>query len=107
MNYKIIALCLILNVLDIVTGNLVHILIVKDWKSSIMRTGLVHKLFFVLAIVLCVIIDVGQSFIDLGFRIPLTSAVCVYICITEIGSNWENIKLGNDTLKDFNLKKGD
>jgi hypothetical protein len=48
---------------------------------------------FVLCIVAGVLIDLGQSYLDIGISIPVTKGVCGYIVITEIGSFIENVSV--------------
>lgn len=78
----------ILIVLDIVTG------LIKGWgkySSVKMREGLKHKASFLLVLMLCTVIDVSQSLLDLGFTVPTLAAACVYISLTEILSCFENL----------------
>jgi phage-related holin len=79
-------------VLDFVTG-LLKAIMKKQFKSAIMRQGLFHKMGFVLCIVAGVLIDLGQSYLDIGISIPVTKGVCGYIVITEIGSFIENVSV--------------
>lgn len=78
----------ILIVLDIVTG------LIKGWgnySSVKMREGLKHKASFLLVLMLCTVIDVSQTLLDLGFTVPTLAAACVYISLTEILSCFENL----------------
>ena len=77
-------------VLDFVTG-LIKCVKNKDYNSTKMREGLFHKMGSVLSIVLAVLIDYAQGYVDLGITIPIAAGVCVYIILMEIGSIIENI----------------
>lgn len=90
----------ILIVLDIVTG------LIKGWgnySSVKMREGLKHKASFMLVLMLCTVIDVSQSLLDLGFSIPTLTAACVYVSLTEILSCFENLCEMNSSLQDSKL----
>jgi phage-related holin len=84
----ILAGCFIL--LDIITGTLTA-LKTRTWSSTKMREGGFHKMAIILFIALAVLCDYAQAYIDLGFNIPLTKCVIVYVCIMEIGSCAETI----------------
>lgn len=94
---------LVFVVLDIVSG-LGKAVATHDFKTSVMRQGLIHKMGSVLAILLFVLIDIFQHYIDLsrafsdalgadGLRlnINLTPWVCGYIILMEVMSIIENI----------------
>ncbi len=76
--------------LDFVTG-LIQALATKTFASSIMREGLFHKVGLVLCIILGLLVDYAQGFVDLGASIPVAAAICAYICLMEIGSIIENV----------------
>jgi toxin secretion/phage lysis holin len=84
----LIVLCFI--VLDIITGTLTAIKL-KTWNSTKMREGGFHKIAIVLFIVLAVLCDFGQQYLDLGFKIPITTLVILYVCFMELGSVIENL----------------
>lgn len=75
--------------LDLVTG-LIKALKEKKYNSSIMREGLYHKAGSVLIILLGVLVDYAQNFVDLGVNIPVAAAFCVIVILMEIGSIIEN-----------------
>ena len=77
-------------VLDMVTG-LIKAFKEKSYTSTIMREGLFHKGGSLLLIVFGVLVDVAQSYIDLGVSIPVAGAICSYIVLMEIGSIIENL----------------
>ena len=76
--------------MDMITG-LIKAFKKKEYTSSVMREGLFHKAGSVLVIVLGVLVDYAQGFLDLGVTIPLAAAICTYIIMMEIGSIIENV----------------
>jgi ABC-type uncharacterized transport system permease subunit len=56
-----------------------------------MREGLFHKMAIIIFIALAILCDYGQHYLNLGFKISLTTGALVYICFMEIGSTGENI----------------
>lgn len=87
MVYIVVALFIIL---DFVTG-LIKAFKEKAYTSSVMREGLYHKCGTVLCVVLGILVDYAQSYVDLGVNIPVALTICVYIILMEIGSIIENI----------------
>ncbi|MCD8353387.1 MAG: phage holin family protein [Clostridiales bacterium] len=86
--------------LDFITG-LVQAIATKTFSSSIMREGLFHKVGLLLIILLGILIDYAQGYVDLGVTIPIAGAVCGYICVMEVGSSLENIcKIDPDLMPD-------
>lgn len=77
-------------VLDFATG-LVKAFSQRSYSSTKSREGLFHKSGLILCVVLGVLVDAGQAYMDLGFSVPTTLSVCAYICIMETGSILENI----------------
>ena len=77
-------------VLDIITGVLKAVE-TRTMNSSKLRTGLYHKGAFIGVIVLAVIVEWGSGFLQLGFRLPIVTPVCVYVALTEIVSAFENL----------------
>lgn len=88
MVYIIVA-CFIL--FDILTG-LIKAFKNKDYKSCVMREGLFHKCGSLLCIVFGFLIDYGQQFLDLGFKAPVGTTICIYICLMEFVSIAENLR---------------
>lgn len=76
--------------LDFVTG-LVKAFKEKSFNSSVMREGLFHKCAFVLYVLFGVLIDYAQMYLELGVTVPMTTAICVYVILTEAGSVVENL----------------
>lgn len=86
--------------LDFVTG-LINALKNKAFNSSVMREGLYHKSGSLLCMLLGVLIDYGQTILDLGFTAPVGIAICTYIVLMEIGSIFENVgKINPEILPD-------
>lgn len=99
VNMNIIIIVSLLIVLDVISGFLKgykH----KNISSKKMREGLVNKITYFLVIAFTVVLDYGQTYINLGFNIPLTNAVCIFICLTECVSFLENVQDLNPALKD-------
>lgn len=63
----------------------------NDVQSHKIFVGLFHKFGEILLIVLAVILDIMQSYIDLGYNIPLLMAVLALLIFYEINSILENI----------------
>lgn len=89
-NFPMITIACCFMVLDIVTG-FVQAIVNKEVDSTVMKKGLMHKCGFILAICLGCLCDYSMAYIDLGFNIPIQEAVCVYIILTELMSNLENL----------------
>lgn len=99
--------------LDFVTG-LIYAFANKAFTSTKMREGLFHKVGLILCVVLGILVDYAQGYLDLGITIPVAAAICTYISLMEIGSIVENIckinpELMPDKLSGFfgGLKKED
>lgn len=90
ISYHLIEITFMFIALDIVTGFL-QAAKNRCIDSQIMKQGLFHKCGFALAIVLACLCEYAMVYIDLGFTLPLQSAVCGYIISTELVSNLENI----------------
>ena len=76
--------------LDFLTG-IVKALATRSYKSTVMRTGLFHKVSLLLVMVLGILVDFAQGYLDLGVSIPVGGAICAYIVLMEIGSSLENV----------------
>lgn len=84
-------------VLDFITG-VIKAFKKKEFTSTLMREGLFHKIGSIVVIVFAGLVDYAQGFMDLGITIPLTSTVCVYITLMEIGSIIENVCIINPSI---------
>lgn len=105
MNIKAILVlitCLFI-VLDIMTG-IAKALKLKKFSSTVLREGAFHKVAFIVFIVLGFLCDFGQRYINLGFAVPVTKAICTYIIITEISSIIENACKLNPKIVPSNIK---
>ena len=87
MVYVIVAAFIIL---DVITG-LIKAFKEKSFNSTIMKTGAYHKAGEVCIILLGVLVDFAQQFLDLGVTVPVAAAFCVMIVLMEIGSIIENV----------------
>lgn len=107
MIYYYIIPC-VLMVFDVVTGTL-QAIVNKCLSSTKAREGLYHKTSLILLLALSSFLTWAQGYIDLEINIPLLQATSIYICITEIISNFENIKKINPEIAEFidkYLKRG-
>lgn len=85
----IIACCLFM-VLDIITG-FASAVVNNCVDSKKMKAGLWHKCGFLFAILFGILCEWASGFVDLGFSVPVQSAVCIFIICIEIVSNLENL----------------
>lgn len=76
--------------MDMLTG-LIKAFAKKEYTSTVMREGLFHKCGSLLCVLLGVMVDYAQSFLDLGVSVPVAVAICTYIVLMEIGSIIENV----------------
>ena len=97
--------------LDFLTG-IVKAFATRSYKSTVMRTGLFHKVSLLLVMVLGILVDFAQGYLDLGVSIPVGGAICAYIVLMEIGSSLENVCeinpeiMPNQLTAIFGVKKG-
>ena len=63
----------------------------KDWKSKIMRQGLLHKCSLLLCMALGVVLNFSQGYLDMGINIPAYQCISGYIALMEAGSVVENV----------------
>ena len=90
--------------LDFITG-MIKAIASSDFKSSMMRQGLFHKAGELLCIMLGVLVQYAEGFLDLGVNLPVAGAICTYIVLMEIGSAIENIGAINPELVPAKLRK--
>ena len=76
-------------VLDFVTG-LAKAFATHSFSSTKMREGLWHKTSLVLVVILGILVDYAQGYLELGVSLPVAGAVCAYISLMEISSIVEN-----------------
>lgn len=86
----LIIVCCCFMVLDIVTG-FAGAVVNNCVDSKKMKAGLWHKCGFLLAIMFGILCEWASSFVDLGFSLPVQTAVCVFIICIEIVSILENL----------------
>ena len=86
----LIIVCCLFMVLDIVTG-FIGAVVNNCVDSKKMKAGLWHKCGFLLAIIFGILCEWASSFMDLGFSLPVQTAVCGFIVFIEIVSNLENL----------------
>lgn len=75
-----------------------------NWKSKIMRQGLLHKCSLLLCIALGAVLNVGQRYLDMGISVPAYQFICGYIAVMEAGSAVENICKANPKLVPQKIK---
>ncbi len=76
--------------LDFVTG-LIKAFATSSFSSTKMREGLFHKSGLILVILLGVLVDYAQGYLELGLTLPVAGSVCTYISLMETGSILENV----------------
>ena len=90
VDYHVFAIVAGFIILDVVSG-FSQACVNKTVDSSIMRQGLWHKSAYVLTIFVALLCEYSTIYMDLGFTVPLTVPVCIFICTTELVSILENI----------------
>lgn len=92
---------LLLVIVDFITGLIGHTMR-EGFSSSNVRKGLVHKFAYVIALLLCLILEKIMEYYDLPmiYAGALYSLTYVWIVITETGSILENLVLINPDLAD-------
>lgn len=85
--------------LDVLVGT-IKAFATKTVSSEKARLGVLHKMGFICAMLLCTVIDIAQSIADLGFEVPTLSVCSVMIILCEIYSLAEQI---HDMNPDINL----
>lgn len=83
---------------DYLTG-IIKAIIQDDLSSKKMRTGLGHKLAYLILAIMASVIDVVNTHIPLGFPISLSTCTVSGICFIEITSILENITAINPELR--------
>ena len=71
------------------------------------REGILHKVSFFAALLLCNIIDIAQTVADFGFSVPVSGLCAVMIVGCEILSICEHIKNMNPDINLNFLEKSD
>lgn len=92
-------------ILDVLFGTIKAIL-TKTVSSEKARMGVLHKMGFICAMLLCTFADIAQNAYDFGFSVPVLPMCAVMIVICEVFSLCEHIKQMNpDISLDFLHKK--
>lgn len=94
------AIILLFIAFDIITG-LLKAFATQAYSSSVMRTGLYHKLGEVLAFIFGVACDILFPYIGVKIPVSLAGAICIYISFMEVGSVIENIAVINPDLAKY------
>lgn len=76
--------------LDFVSGMAKGVCL-RELRSTKMREGLFHKCSLILCMVLGVGVDEAQRVMDIGFSVPVSGSICIYIVLMEISSILENL----------------
>ena len=76
--------------LDFITG-LIKAFATNAFSSTQMRQGLFHKVGLILCMILGILVDYAQGYIDLGVTMPVAGVICGYIIFMEIASIIENV----------------
>lgn len=92
---------MLLVIVDFITGLIGHT-IREGFSSSKVREGLAHKFTYVIALVLCLILERIMEYCELPmvYAGVLYSLTYVWIVVTETGSILENLVLINPDLAD-------
>ena len=90
---------------DITTG-LIAALYKREFKSSVMREGLFHKVGEVCALALLYGAEYAQPIIGIDTGLPLFAVGCGYLVLMEVGSILENIGKFTPGLSGI-IKKGE
>lgn len=77
-------------ILDVLVGT-VKAFITHTVSSEKARKGVLHKMGFIGAMLLCTCIDIAQGVADLGFTVPTLTVCAVMIILCEIFSLCEQI----------------
>ena len=90
MQYMQYIITFVFIVLDYISGT-IKAFATKKYSSTKSREGLYHKVAMLLCMVLGIVVDFAQGYMQLGFNVPVGSAICVYIVLMEVGSVIENV----------------
>ena len=104
IDYALLVIAVLFNVFDYLTG------VAKgaykgELSSTILRKGLFHKLAFIGAILLAIMVEQFCERAGIPIPIPLTLGITIYIVFTETISIIENLGEINPTLKNATFMK--
>lgn len=94
---KMLLVVLVFIVCDFVSG-IVAALYRKEFKSSCMREGLVHKSVELAIVLLAIAVQWALPIVGIEIKAPIFPVAAVYIVIMELGSICENIGKINPTM---------
>lgn len=101
-NLIVFGLIILLIALDFFSG-IIGAIITKQYNSSAMREGLLHKSVYLAVIALALICEYVSGYYDLGLPVGLLTLVATWVILTEISSILENLSIINPKLKDAKL----
>lgn len=84
--------------LDVIVGT-AKAFITKTVSSEKARKGVLHKMGFITAMVLCTAIDIAQKIIDIGYSLPVLGICATMIILCEIFSLCEHAREMNSDIK--------
>lgn len=94
----------ILILLDIASG-ISQAIFNKTMDSKILRSGMFHKLSYVFALVLALMLEYSCKYLELGLEPTIFVPLAIYIILTEAVSILENLTRINPDLLDSPLFK--
>lgn len=89
---------LIFIALDVLVGT-VQAILTKTVSSEKARKGVLHKMGFITAMLICTFIDIAQQIADIGYSVPVLGFCAVMIIVCEIFSLCEHAKEMNPDIK--------
>lgn len=100
MNYSQYAIPALFILFDVISG-VMKAAYERNMSSSAMRKGLFNKLGEILALMLGKLVEYASLQYQLGFSIPLYTAIAAYLILMETLSILENISAMNPTMGQF------
>lgn len=104
LDYTLLIIAVCFNVFDYLTG-LAKGAYKGELSSSILRKGLWHKLAFIGAIILCIMLEKFCAHAGVEIPLPLTAGITIYIVFTETISILENLGEINPKLRTAGFMK--
>lgn len=84
--------------LDVVVGT-VQAILTKTVSSEKARKGVLHKMGFITAMLVCSFIDIAQQIVDIGYSLPVLGFCSLSIITCEIFSLCEHARRMNPDIK--------
>ena len=100
MNYKHYMIPAMFILFDIISG-ILKATYEGNLASTLMRKGLFNKLGEILALILGKLVEYASAQYQLGFSIPLYTAIAAYLILMETLSILENISAMNPSMGKF------